>query len=177
MIISFSGYKGSGKDLACDTIIKNHKNSIKLSFADPLKKMTHNVYQKLFNEKIDIKEFYTYQGKEKNRHGTSLRKLLQVIGTDIVREVDETYWLKIMEKNIQKLINQYDYILIPDTRFSNEIEMLKKYESQIVYIDRFEKSKDLHISESSIEKLNYDKVINNKGSKEEFIDTIKTEFL
>jgi hypothetical protein len=61
---------------------------------------------------------------QKNDEG---RKLLQEFGTDYVREqYDESYWVKSVVRVIELLQDRFEYFLVPDSRFRDEFEVLRK---------------------------------------------------
>lgn len=53
------------------------------------------------------------------------RELLQKVGTDIVRTKHPTFWLDNVIEFIKVFGSEYDYILIPDVRFRNELYFKK----------------------------------------------------
>ena len=79
IIIAFGGAKGSGKSTASSFLVKHH-DYVKGSFATKLKELITN----LFNL---TDECYNVDKKEKviERLGTTPRKLLQTIGTELFR--------------------------------------------------------------------------------------------
>lgn len=94
------------------------------------------------------------------------RQLLQVLGTDLVRDcVDEDYWLKAVMAKV-KPGSKY---VIHDVRFQNECDFIKdKLNGHIIVINRPGiSSNDYHISEQFIPK-SYDFLINNSKSLKDF---------
>lgn len=84
--------------------------------------------------KTICKSLYNWNG-EKDEVG---RTILQKVGTDIVRKNNENFWVSIVEQTIDVLRNEFDYFIIPDVRFLNEIEYLdlKGYDITSIYIKR-----------------------------------------
>ena len=116
-VILINGKAGHGKDtfarILGEEIEKRGKTFLTLHFAD-LVKFYATQYQK-------------WDG-QKDQQG---RALLQKIGNDTFRDYDLDYWARITAECAAvfgKYFN-YDYILIPDTRYPNEIEQVKKYNS------------------------------------------------
>ena len=102
------------------------------------------------------------------------RQLLQVLGTDLVRDcVDENYWLESLASSI-KPGGKY---AIHDVRFQNEIEFIqKRFNGKVIVIERPGIDNiDSHISEQ-FQPTNYDFKINNNGSLVSFINEVKTMF-
>ncbi|MDD5022195.1 MAG: hypothetical protein PHR82_08740 [Endomicrobiaceae bacterium] len=54
------------------------------------------------------------------------RTLLQFVGTDIVRTKKPDYWVDFVCDIVELFSNQWDYVLIPDCRFPNEVEKCKE---------------------------------------------------
>lgn len=70
--------------------------------------------------KYICKQFFGWDGK-KNEEG---RTLLQKVGTEGVRKVKPDYWVNFIKDMLTFFPHEWDYVIIPDTRFPNEIESL-----------------------------------------------------
>lgn len=64
--------------------------------------------------------FFDWDGN-KNEEG---RALLQRVGTDVVRKQDPDFWVNFMKSVLKLFDGEWDYVLIDDVRFPNEIEGL-----------------------------------------------------
>lgn len=106
-IILISGKARSGKDtfaMYFSAEAKMHgKRVLTIKYGDILK--------------FICKEYFDWDGI-KDEKG---RTLLQQIGTDLCRENNPDIWVNCVIEIVKGLQNQYDYVLIPDTRFPNEI--------------------------------------------------------
>lgn len=106
-IITISGKAEAGKDTFALMLQKigqyNGKKVCILHYADLLKQIATNVY--------GWDGLKDYAG----------RQLLQKLGTDIVRKVDENFWVDSIKRLIKVLYNEFDLFIIPDARFENEI--------------------------------------------------------
>ena len=80
MIVGLIGKKGHGKDTFADYLVQ-HYDFVKLSFAEPLKKVCKELFL------LTDEQLYDPMEKEKvdERWGKSPRQLMQIIGTDILR--------------------------------------------------------------------------------------------
>ena len=67
--------------------------------------------------KYICKTFFDWDG-QKDEKG---RTLLQYVGTDVVRSQAPDYWVDFVASVLQMFPNEWDYVLIPDCRFPNEI--------------------------------------------------------
>lgn len=70
--------------------------------------------------KYVCKTFFDWDG-QKDEKG---RTLLQYVGTDIIRMQYPNYWVRFIAEMLNFFKDQWDYVLIPDCRFPNEIEYM-----------------------------------------------------
>lgn len=110
-IILLSGKAQSGKDSAA--------NMMKTKLESKGKKVLIVHYGDLV--KYTCKTFFGWNG-EKDEQG---RTLLQEIGTDKIRAKRPNFWVSYIRNILSIFENEWDYVLIPDTRFPNEIDLMK----------------------------------------------------
>lgn len=158
-IILIGGKAGAGKDtfgnfLAEDLRDKNYKVLV-THFGDLLKYI--------------CKSFFEWDG-QKNEAG---RKLLQYIGTDVIREQDQLFWVNFLAQLFSIFPKQWDYIIIPDLRFPNEATILKddpNFEITTIEIYRdwsewespLTEEANKHISENALSDFKYNYRIKNE---------------
>ncbi len=70
--------------------------------------------------KFICKNFFGWNG-EKDEAG---RTLLQQVGTNCIREQDPDYWVDFVANLIRMLPGRWDFVIIPDVRFPNEIDRI-----------------------------------------------------
>ena len=113
-VILLSGKAEAGKTLAADIIKKEieslGKTALVMSFAGYLK--------------FICKSYYKWDGK-KNEEG---RSLLQRLGTDVVRKKNPDFWAKTVFDFILTFDGEFDYFILDDTRFENEIDIFQNYD-------------------------------------------------
>jgi len=158
-IFLIAGKARSGKDTTLQIIKdfyeQNGKSVVKLGFADYIK----NYAQKITN----------WDGKDE----TKPRDLLQIIGTDIVRnQINKDFFINRICEDIMVYKYFFDVIIISGARFPNELDIPKKVfkNVKIIEIERpnftnelTEKQKE-HITEHALENYNnYDYLIVNDG--------------
>lgn len=153
-VILISGKAQHGKDTFADffrmVAERNSKKCLTIRYGDMLK--------------FVAKQYYDWNG-EKDLVG---RTLLQTLGTDIVRKNNENAWVNCVMEIVVGLKTEFDYVLIPDARFENEIENWKdiniptisvrvnRYDSNLEPFDnKLSKEQREHPSEISLD--NYDK--------------------
>jgi len=71
--------------------------------------------------KYVCKEYFGWDG-QKDEKG---RTILQRIGTDVVRAKHPDFWVETVERLINVFQDDFDYFIIPDCRFQNEVEYLR----------------------------------------------------
>ena len=175
-LILLSGNAEAGKSTMAKYIVENYDNYIEFALGDKLKELTFELL-KLFNISINsIEDLYDVELKKK------YRKYLQQIGTECCRKVfGDNFWCEMLSKDINEIvINKGKNIIISDVRFINEHQyFIKHYQNIIdvhsVMIKRFN-SNDLtseqkcHISESQIDKIQCNYVIENDMTNKFFND-------
>ena len=112
-VITISAKAKAGKDF-CANLIKQ-----KLESRGNKVLITH--YADLL--KYICKTFFNWDGS-KNTEG---RTLLQYVGTDVIRQKNPDYWVNFLIGIFNLFPDEWDYVLIPDTRFPNENDLMKEY--------------------------------------------------
>lgn len=165
-VVCISGKAQHGKDTTAG-ILKNVLESYGKSVL-----ITH--YADLL--KYICREYFNWDGK-KDEAG---RKLLQYVGTDIVREQRPDFWVEFISSILQLFPDQWDYVLIPDCRFPNEIDAMKEAGFDVfslrVVRSNFEspltKKQQQHLSETALDDYHFDAVLLNVASLSHLEDTI-----
>ena len=151
-VVGFLGEMQVGKTTAAEYYVKkfNEKNrnkeiytATKIAFADTLKEVAGILYPQI---KDDI---YINKNKLDTITGKTVRQILQLLGTEVCRNIDSNTWTNLMYNKIQAMRREhiekeadpitgalnihkkYEVIFIDDIRFENEIDCLqdigKKY--------------------------------------------------
>ena len=106
-IIFISGKAQAGKTTTAYLLKKNiemtGKCAVIINYADLLKHICST--------------YFEWDGK-KDKNG---RQLLQEVGTDVVRNNDPDFWVNFVRKFVDVFSGTWDYIIIGDCRFKNEI--------------------------------------------------------
>jgi len=150
MIITISGKAEAGKDFVAglmkEELETRGKSVLIIHHADYLKYI--------------CKTYFGWDGK-KDEKG---RALLQYVGTDLVRKKYPNYWVDATMKTILILEHMYDYFLIPDSRFPNEIDVPKNAGFDVVsvvvkrpgYISALTEEQLAHPSETALDNYDFD---------------------
>jgi len=143
MIIGICGLIGSGKGTVADLLVEKH-NFHKVSFADKLKDGVAQVFDwprdMLEGDTKDSRQWREsedeFWSKEIGRKITP-RYVLQIFGTECMRHgLYDDIWVSLVKKKI--LDNPDKHWIIPDTRFPNEVKMIKQLGGQVWRIKRGE---------------------------------------
>ena len=130
MIIGICGLIGSGKGTVADTLVTTYGFQ-KLSFADKLK----DAVSEMFEWPRQMLEGKTPQSRDwrerpdafwSSEMGKDItpRHVLQVFGTECMRHgFFDGVWVSLVKKKIQE--NPNTNWVLPDTRFPNEVNMIK----------------------------------------------------
>lgn len=118
--------------------------------------------------KYICKTFFGWNG-QKDAYG---RTLLQHVGTDIIRKQEPDFWVGFISRMLEFFGGEWDFVLIPDSRFPNEIEYLKSNGFNVthprVIRDGFNSpltpEQQRHPSETALDNTVPDYCIHNNGS-------------
>ena len=119
-IVAISGHAQHGKDTTA-AILK-----------DTLEQNGHRVLVAHFGDlvKYICTTFFAWDGK-KDEKG---RSLLQKIGTDVIRTRDCDFWMRFIRNVVEFFPDEWDYVIIPDARFPNEIEGLRAHALDVIHL-------------------------------------------
>lgn len=120
--------------------------------------------------KYICKSFFDWDGN-KDEAG---RTILQYVGTDVIRKQDENYWVRFIGEMLTFFNGKWDYVLIPDCRFLNEVNYLKEMGFDTVhirvvrenYVSQLTKEQQAHPSETALDEIVPDYYIKNSGTME-----------
>lgn len=158
-IITISGSAQHGKDTFASFLSKalesRGKKTLVIHYADVLK--------------FVAKQWYGWDGVKDDKG----RTLLQYLGTDVFRKNRPDCWVTIVKELILGMGDTIDFVLIPDCRFPNEIEVVKEINpDDFMCIKVFRPNFDNglseeqknHKSETALNGFNFDlRIINDAG--------------
>lgn len=132
IVIGLTGFAGAGKTTAAGYLVAYH-GFTKLSFAAPLKKMLRTLDPALvetldnnyapprWNRLSDLLSFMTEAEIKESVWGPEYRRLLQVLGTDCIRAVDDGFWVRAALRQAEDFIMEgKSRFVFDDVRFPNE---------------------------------------------------------
>lgn len=166
-VIAISGHAGNGKDTAAvmmrEALEARGKSVLVTHYADPVKFVCKNLFG--------------WNGLKDNDG----RTLLQRVGTDVVRSNDPNYWVNFIGDMLTFFRDEWEYVLIPDARFPNELTVLTDRGFDVTHIrvvrDNFVSSlseeQKKHPSETALDDYFPDYYIMNDGSLEDLAENIR----
>lgn len=127
--------------------------------------------------KYICEKFFNWDGA-KDEKG---RALLQYVGTDVVRKQRPSYWTDFIVSVLELFPNEWDYVLIPDCRFPNEVECFIEHgmDTTLIRINRPNFVSNLtpeqlkHPSETAMDDYPPNLYVINDGTLEDLSDSIK----
>ena len=157
-LIGITGKLNSGKDTVAQMIkeVSGVEYETK-RYADPLKDMVCT----LLGVNRETLEDRTFKETVVPWLGKTPRYLMQTMGTEWGRNlVNDEIWLSAMFKDYSAETNW----VVPDVRFVNEADSIRKRGGIIIEVRRDENETSSHASETEMTKINPDFVIDNNGS-------------
>lgn len=167
-VILISGKAQNGKDTVA-TILKDKLSSKKYRilithYADLLKYICQN--------------YFDWDGV-KDENG---RRILQYVGTDIIRKENPNFWVDFVSSMLKYFQDNWDYVIIPDCRFPNEISTMIEQGFDTVYLrvvrENFDsplsEEQQKHPSETALDNYEPDFYIKNNGTIKDMEGLITT---
>ena len=166
-VILISGSARFGKDSAAfimkELLEKQKKKVLIIHYAD--------------NLKLFAKNYFGWSG-QKDQKG---RELLQWLGTDVVRKNYEDTWVDMIVALLKGIKTLYDYVIIPDVRFPNEIDkMCDNFNCITVRVIRPDFDNGLtdeqknHPSETALKDYPMEYELINDGDLKKLLETTRT---
>lgn len=165
-VFCISGKAGHGKDtfaaILSSKLKEKEQRVLIIHYADLLKWM--------------CTKFFDWDG-QKDEFG---RHLLQYVGTNVIRNQKPDFWVSFVADVMTFFGDEWDFVLIPDCRFPNEIEYLKNRGFDVTHIrvvrDHFQSSLSddakAHPSETALDDYPVDLTIHNNGTIDDMFDGI-----
>lgn len=162
IILLISAKAQHGKDSFADAFIKEAQGvcgyrCLRIKYGDILKYV--------------CKEYFGWNG-EKDEVG---RQMLQQVGTNLCRNNNPNIWLNCVKEIVKGLQTEYDFVLIPDCRFPNELDwqdtnfftftirLNRKNEDGSDFDNGLTSEQKAHSSETALDKYHFNYEIENKN--------------
>lgn len=128
--------------------------------------------------KYVCKTFFDWNG-EKDEYG---RTLLQEVGTDRIRSLTPNFWVKFVIDILNHFPDKWDYVLIPDCRFPNEIDYPKDCGYDVIHVRVTRRNRHFvsplteeqqnHISETALDGVLPNCIVINRGTLDDLRDVV-----
>lgn len=158
-IILISGKAGHGKDTVGDYLTEKldaqGKKVLVCHFGDAVKHV--------------CTKFFGWDGR-KTPEG---RKLTQHVATDTTRAKYPNFWADFIVKLLDVFYDEWDVVLIPDLRFTNEVTLMQNWFPDVTTLrvnrpgfvrEEFNEDTLKHVSENQLDDYNFDYVIDNNST-------------
>ncbi len=186
VIIGVNGYARSGKDTVAEILVRNYGFK-RFSFADHLRACVfelnpivgsrfaprdHDTFR--YVRWQDVIGEYGYENYKDTEYGDEMRRILQVMGTEVGRNmIQDDVWVRELDK-------QSGRIIVPDMRFPNEYDKIKNAGGIVWRIDRPDvRPVNPHVSETAIDDKTFDYYIDNSSTikaLEQEVDHLMDEY-
>ena len=170
-IVGITGLPRSGKDTVADFLLAKHRGTYKYSFAEPIVNMLNAGFSQDFRS-----DYWTERkGESIPLLGKSPRELMQTLGTEWGRQhVHPDVWVFLANQRFLKLGAG---MVIPDVRFENEADFVRKYNGILIHVDNpATPPHNDHVSNSMLHRKPEDLLINNNGDLVELQQTVEGLF-
>lgn len=189
--IALCGKAGTGKNTAAEMmIVANDKiyrqqtaTASVLAFADPIKEIVKTMFPHVNPDHLygpsKFRNEIIVGAKDAEGNPLTIRRALLDIGTKVGRAYNDSVWLDNMKYRIDDAVeSKQEMIIITDVRFRNEFNWLKDLGFFMIKVVRNTETVINHISETNqddISEEEYDYILNNNGTMNDLLSTIKKE--
>jgi hypothetical protein len=194
MLIAVTGYKNSGKNAVCNVLEQEYGFKI-TGMADALKEqmyilnpIIHAIIRTEFDgggpdyfegnkhvEVVRLREIIAEDGwDEAKEKYPEIRRLLQIGGTEAGRNIfGENIWPETWYKRTKVWLKQGYDVCVSDMRFLNEAAFVRELGGYVWRVQRSGCVAGLHASESELDKIEPDQVINNDSALADLVPLVR----
>lgn len=140
-VIGFCGTAGSGKSYMAQAVMRACGYPVQvMSFASPLKAMTHSLLTVMGIENGRCERMIHDDLKEAEIDpilfpGLTTRRIMQTLGTEWGRAtIERDLWTKIMLARVTHARADGYAVIIDDVRFQNEVELIRNLGGKVVRV-------------------------------------------
>lgn len=165
-VIAISGKAQHGKDTTANMLKKlmeqKGKTVLIFHYADLLKYI--------------CRSYFDWDGKKDDAG----RRILQYVGTDVIRAKQPDYWVDFATGFLRLFPDEWDYVLIPDCRFPNEVDCLGQAGFDMMHVrivrpgfkSPLSPEQQMHPSETALDHTVPDHWVYNDGTLGDLENTI-----
>lgn len=192
-VVGIGGKLASGKDAIADHLVEKH-GWVKFGMSDALAEALYTLDpyiplptrlgwknrftaflarvfrvppRKVF---VKFKWLYDSMGYVRAKENDEVRRLLQVLGTEVGRKQlsDGDLWTGIMERKINKAVAEgVPGVIVTGVRFPNELALFEDMDAETWWVERPSLKSTVnaaHASENSVSAVDFERVVLNDGS-------------
>lgn len=161
-LLGISGRKGSGKTSLATriTLEPGYGRVVRVAMAEPIKHIAVDILglppALVYGDddaKQQLTQYYAHDmpGFPRDDYSQlSVRRVLQILGTEIFRHMDSDIWIKTLFRRIATY--DVDLVIVDDVRFANEADAIKRAEGKLVRLLRHHANRsDNHVSENAVD--------------------------
>lgn len=177
MIIGLAGYAQSGKDTVAKILIEQYGFK-RVAFADKIRELLYEMDPPVpvgaGSEKhtVGLQNYVDIYGWDVAKQNPTVRSMLQNLGVGARTVFNNEFWIQ------QALIGIHftDNVVVTDVRFTNEANVIKKYEnSQLWRVTRpGVEAVNSHVSEHDLDNYKEDVHLHNAGTLDELELLVQT---
>lgn len=201
-VIGLAGRKRSGKDTVA-LMLEEEYDFLRLALADPLREclstflgvseptdkeslvsfcvsqedLMEMAHLLRLDSSVFIERFREQMSGwgEQNCYTLPYRKLIQTVGTDICRALDEQVWIKrtMYEIAMNKKYGGWNKFVVSDIRFDNEAKFIHNLLGSVWCVTSTRGEDDTHSSEKGVDEKYISSIITNNGTLEELREGVK----
>lgn len=165
-VMAISGKAQHGKDTTAKMLKKlmeqKGKTVLIFHYADLLKHI--------------CRSYFDWDGKKDDAG----RRILQYVGTDVIRAKQPDYWADFATGFLRLFLDEWDYVLIPDCRFPNEVDCLGQAGFDMMHVrivrpgfkSPLSPEQQMHPSETALDHTVPDHWVYNDGTLGDLENTI-----
>lgn len=180
-LVGVMGRARSGKDTLAGVLV-NEFGFTKRGFADPLREAMLALDPIVGHEPgepgalvrpVRYADALRRVGYERTKDlYPEARALLQRLGTDSIRALDEGFWARIAEDRIR---TRTEPLIFTDVRFLNEANLIREYGGYLIRVVRpdLPESAELHASETALDDYPANLIVTNDGTLEALRRTVR----
>jgi hypothetical protein len=171
-VIGVTGYAQHGKDTIASVLVEDFGFK-RVAFADALRQAVLTLDPLVYDGTgvVHYSELLEDEGYEAAKQRPEVRRLLQVFGTEVARDLlGEDVWVQAWQRTVDGIGADVEGIVVPDVRFPNEADHIISLGGSVweVYRPDFDNGIGTdHPSEAFIDSLPTSKMLFNIGTVEE----------
>lgn len=169
MLLGLGGFAGSGKDAFADCMIQHNSVWVKTYMSYALEQALLVLDPFLLHEGLWVRytDLHSRIGYNDSKKNLEVRRLLQVLGTEIGREMfGEDVWVDKMLATAE----QYDYVIVTGIRYENELRAIGNAGGTTAWVSRPGVGPvNQHSSDNTITPDMFDYLIENNGTLDDLM--------